>query len=321
MRAAAILGPNANHRDLRPFQLPGLALVTAADLPVAPPLSLPGEPALSEVEGERQGGDFLDLLHDRGFDAALIFGGDGSVHRQLAGAVASQVPILCVPAGSGNDFARALGLATFQDALTAWRKFCASAGNVRSIDLAEITSRTGAHNPQLATQNSFYCCVAGAGLDSEVNRRANRLPSWLRGHGGYVLSLAPALAGFKAPQIGVELFDSDGPTHIMEPAMLVAFANAPSYGHGMRIAPRARLDDGKLDVCFVRRTPKLRLLRLFPIVFSGGHLHMKEVVYAQCSGLKIESDPPLDIFGDGEYIGRTPAEVRVRPRALRVIVP
>ena len=82
--------------------------------------------------------------------------------------------------------------------------------------------------------------------------------------------------------------------------MLLAFANAPSYGHGMRIAPRAQLDDGKLDVCFVRQTPKLRLLRLFPIVFSGGHLRRAEVTYAQCSGLKIESDPPHDIFGDGE---------------------
>lgn len=260
------------------------------------------------------------MLHD-GFDAALIFGGDGSVHRQLAASVASQAPILCVPTGSGNDFARALGLAKLQHALTAWRKFCASEGHVRSIDVAEITSRPGARNSQLETRNSFYCCVAGAGLDSEVNRRANRLPSWLRGHGGYALSLAPALAGFTPPRISVELFDSDGPSQITGPAMLVAFANAPSYGHGMRIAPRAQLDDGKLDVCFVRQTPKLRLLRLFPLVFSGRHLRMTEVVYAQCSGLKIESDPPQDIFGDGEYIGSTPAEVRLRPRILRVIVP
>ena len=135
------------------------------------------------------------------------------------------------------------------------------------------------------------------------------------------MSLPAALWAFDAPEVTLELFDSDGRSRFREPATLVAFANAPSYGHGMRIAPRARLDDGKLDVCFVRRTSKLRLLRLFPTVFSGGHLSLPEVEYAQCSALKIESERPLDIFADGEFIGCTPAEVRVRPRALRVIVP
>ncbi|MBZ5568009.1 MAG: hypothetical protein LAN64_09180 [Acidobacteriia bacterium] len=299
MRAAVILGTKATGRALREFLFPNVEIAAVAGLPA-----------------------------DSAFDAALIFGGDGSVHRQLPAAVASQAPILCVPAGSGNDFARALGLGTVRDALTAWRRFCTGAGNVRAIDVAEISCAAGTQsrppttlNSPFTTRSSLYCCVAGAGLDSEVNRRANALPAWLRGHGGYVVSLAPALAGFRAPEVSVELFDSDGPRRIQEPAMLVAFANAPSYGHGMRIAPCASMDDGKLDVCFVRRLSKLRLLRLFPAVFSGGHLSLPEVVYAQCSGLRIESERPLDIFGDGEWIGRTPAEVRVRRGALRVIVP
>ncbi len=292
MRAAAILGPKATPRHVRRFQLPGLEIVAISDLPA-----------------------------DAVFDAVLIFGGDGSVHRQLPAAVASQAPLLCVPGGSGNDFARALGLRHWGDALQAWRKFCRSPKNVRTIDLALIACQSAAYNSQLTIQNSLYCCVAGAGLDSEVNRRANLLPSWLRGHGGYALSLPHALLAFDPPEVTLELFDSDGLSRIHEPATLVAFANAPSYGHGMRIAPRACLDDGKLDVCFVRRTSKLRLLRLFPTVFFGGHLSLPEVEYAQCSGLKIESERPLDIFGDGEFIGCTPAEVRVRPRALRVIVP
>ena len=295
MRAAVILGTKATARDLRQFQFPNVELVAVAE-----------------------------LQPDGAFDAALIFGGDGSVHRQLPAAVVSQAPVLCVPTGSGNDFARALGLGTVRDALTAWRRLCTGAGNVRAVDVAEISCAAGTQNTlnsQPATHYSLYCCVAGAGLDSEINRRANALPSWLRGHGGYMLSLVPALVTFKAPEISIELFDSGSLSRIQEPAMLVAFANAPSYGHGMRIAPRASLDDGKLDVCFVRRLSKLRLLRLFPVVFSGGHLSLPEVVYAQCSGLKIESERPLDIFGDGESMGRTPAEIRVRPRALRVVAP
>jgi diacylglycerol kinase (ATP) len=283
LRAAAILGPNSTPRDLRQFQAPGVEIVVIPDLAAG-----------------------------ANWDAVLIFGGDGSIHRQLTAAVESQVPVLCVATGSGNDFARALGLGKVARAVDAWKKFCASGGNVSSVDVAEIT---------LAAQKSLYCCVAGAGLDSEVNRRANRLPAWLRGHGGYVLSLPVALAGFDFPEIRIELFDADGRSCLQERATMVSFANAPSYGHGMRIAPRARLDDGKLDVCFVRRTSRLRLLRLFHTVFSGGHLALREVQYAQCSGLRIESERPLEIFGDGELMGHTPAEVRVRPGALRVITP
>jgi len=251
-----------------------------------------------------------------GFDAVLVFGGDGTVHRHLAAAVASKVPVLCVPVGSGNDFARSLGIRSIADALAAWRAFRKNAANVRAVDLGEISCI----NDNLA-RTVLYCCVAGVGLDSEVNRRANRLPSWLRGHGGYVLSLPAALLSFKPPRVSVELIEGSHRHRIAEPVMLVAFANAPSYGHGMCIAPRALLDDGKLDVCLVRRTSKLRLLRLFPKVYAGTHLSLPEIEYAQCLALRVESDRPLDLFADGEHIGQTPAELRLLPRAFLVVVP
>jgi diacylglycerol kinase (ATP) len=252
-------------------------------------------------------------------DAALVFGGDGSVHRQLAPAVQSQIPLLCVPTGSGNDFARALGLRSREDALAAWHKFRTGAGNVRSVDVARIAKRA---EDQQTTDNWLYCCVAGVGLDSDVNRRANAMPNWLRAHGGYILGLPPALRSFQPQTITVQMFDAAGNSErISEPAMMAAFCNAPSYGHGMRIAPRASLQDGLLDVAFVRRTSKLRLLRLFPTVFFGEHLDLPEVEYRQVAGLRVESETPLDIYADGEFICQSPADISVQPRALRVIVP
>lgn len=289
MRVAAILSPAVHLRQLRGFRAPGV------DMLIAPELRL------------------SDSL-----DAALVFGGDGSVHRQLAAAVQSQVPLLCVPTGSGNDFARALGLHSRQDALEAWRKFRTGAQNVRSVDVAKIT-RMEDGKP---AESWLYCCIAGVGLDSEVNRRANAMPGWLRGHGGYALALLPELHSFRPQTITVRMCDAAGkPETISEPAMLAAFANAPSYGHGMRMAPRAQLQDGLLDVAFVRRTGKLRLLRLFPTVFSGTHLDQPEVEYRHAARLRVESERPLDIYGDGEFICQTPVEVRVQPRALRVVVP
>lgn len=291
MRVAAIFRPAVHLRELRGFRLPGVDLLIA--------------PALRPSDQ---------------MDAALVFGGDGSVHRQLAAAVQSQVPLLCVPTGSGNDFARALGLCTRKDALAAWGKFRTGANNVREIDLAKITRP--ADTRQLATENFCYCCIAGVGLDSEVNRRANAMPGWLRGHGGYTLAVPSAVWCFRPQTITVEMFDGAGKAERLSgPAMLAAFANAPSYGHGMRMAPRAQLDDGLLDVCFVRRAGKLRLLRLFPRVFSGAHLDLPEVEYRRAARLRVETESPMDLYGDGEFICQTPLEICVQPRALRVIVP
>jgi diacylglycerol kinase (ATP) len=89
----------------------------------------------------------------------------------------------------------------------------------------------------------------------------------------------------------------------------------------MRMAPRAQLDDGLLDVCFVRRTSKRRILTFFPTVYLGSHLRLREVEYFQTPALRLETERPMDVYADGEYVCRTPVEVRVMQRGLRVIVP
>lgn len=255
-----------------------------------------------------------------GCSAALVFGGDGTMHRYLQLLVELGVPALNVPTGSGNDFAHALGLHSVSDAEQAWKRFLQSGDNLRNIDVAEIRAAAG---PESLPPNPLFCCIAGVGLDSEVNRRANAMPGWLRKHGGYALALLPALCSFRSPRVSVEVLDGNTGlvlARMSDYAMLCAFANAPAYGDGMRMAPRAQLDDGRLDLCFVRKTGKLRLLRLFPTVFSGRHLGLPEVQYVQAARLRVESTPPLDVFADGECVARTPVEIAVRPQALRVIL-
>ena len=89
----------------------------------------------------------------------------------------------------------------------------------------------------------------------------------------------------------------------------------------MKIAPEARLDDGLLDVCLVAKMSKLKLLCALPTVFWGGHVNLKEVDYFRSAGVRLESDPALAIYADGEPVCRTPAEFRVIGRALKVIIP
>jgi diacylglycerol kinase (ATP) len=280
-------------------------------------------------------------------DAILILGGDGTIHRHLAQMTRLQLPVLVVPCGSGNDFARSLNLHRVRDSMAAWEKFCAGGGNVLAIDLGVITPlappgiNPSSASPFLSNADGgasvkessaaahdsvsrYFCCVGGVGLDAEIARRANQLTRWIRRRGGYALSLLPALLGFQAPRVKTQS-DLPGSSSLLAarhdgPAMVVAFANAPTYGDGIRIAPHAKLDDGKLDICVVGAMNKMRLLRLFPSVYSGSHLSVPEVKYFQTEHLRVETDRPMDVYADGEYVCRTPVEVSVERAALRVII-
>jgi diacylglycerol kinase (ATP) len=89
----------------------------------------------------------------------------------------------------------------------------------------------------------------------------------------------------------------------------------------MKIAPDAQLDDGKLDVCVVRAMDTLKLFCLFPTVYFGRHLSFCEVEYAQAKTARLETELPLNVYADGEYVCQTPVEFSVARNALKVIVP
>src|SRR6266536_1261626 len=101
-------------------------------------------------------------------EAILLFGGDGTIHRHLPALVRLQLPVLVVPAGSGNDFARALKLRSVRDSLHVWREFESGKVEPRNIDLGVITPAA------VPERTHYFCCVAGCGLDSSVARLANQ---------------------------------------------------------------------------------------------------------------------------------------------------
>jgi len=314
MRAAAILGLGCSAKNLKPFQDDRTQGHLTIDWRI-------GMPASS---------DQADII--------LLFGGDGTMHRHLGQLVKLGLPVLIVPAGSGNDFARALGLRRLRDSLVAWRKFRQKPTNVWPIDLGILTplpdgeGHESAFSPGAGGQR-YFCCVAGVGLDCEVARHANQLPRWLRGHGGYVLSLAPAI--FRFAPVRIKILTSSAPNNDVprdeavstwrarsdQPTILAAFANTSTYGGGMRIAPNAKMDDGLLDVCVVGGVDPFRLFCMFPTVYSGRHLSIREVEYFPASRLRVGTEHPLDVYADGEYVCRTPIEVSVAKAALRVVIP
>jgi len=292
MRAAAILGLGCSVKNLKPFQ---------TDLAISWRI---GMPATAEQA-----------------DVVLLFGGDGTIHRHLSQLVKLGLPVLVVPVGSGNDFARALGLARVRDSLAAWRRFCARRDNLRTIDLGVILPLGG--DAGGAPAPHYFGSVAGMGLDGEVARRANGLPRWLRGHGGYALTLVPTLFRFAAFPMKIFVSDEAGGwiTRSDQPTILAAFANTSTYGGGMKIAPRARMDDGQLDVCVIGGIDPFKLACLFPTVYFGRHLGIRGVEYFQAARARVETEMPLDVYADGEYACRTPVEVGVHRAALKVVIP
>jgi diacylglycerol kinase (ATP) len=314
MRAAAILGLGCSAKNLKPFQ---------TDESIDWRIGMPAAADPRDVQA----------------DVILLFGGDGTIHRHLGQLMKLALPVLVVPAGSGNDFARALGLRRVADSIAAWRSFCAGRGNVRAIDLGVITSleaagesasddARGRSAPQGCARNSglgtrhYFCSVAGVGLDGEVARRANELPRWLRGHGGYALTLAPTI--FRFAPFPLKIYTPDGAggwsTRSDQPTILAAFANSSTYGDGMKIAPHAQMDDGHLDVCVIGGVDPFKLVCMFPTVYFGRHLSIREVKYFQATRLRVETETPLAIYADGEFVCKTPVDLAVERGALKIIV-
>lgn len=244
--------------------------------------------------------------------AALIIGGDGTVHRYLPQLYQRQIPTLVVPAGSGNDFAKALGIFSVNDALQAWKLFCATGKNVQKIDLGVIKPMGQTHSEEI-----FFGGVAAIGMDADANARANRMPAWLKGRGGYLLAGVQSLLSFKPVELSVMV----GEREIRRSAFFLAIGNTHRYGGGMRITPRAAMNDGLLDLCLVSKMNKLKLLCWVPTIFFGGHLRLSAVEYAQAQAVRIESERELDVYADGDFACKTPIEVRVLSRTLPVIVP
>jgi diacylglycerol kinase (ATP) len=294
MRAAAILGLGTFPASLEPFQ------------GGSPTTWIEGLPATSQDA-----------------DAVVIFGGDGTIHRHLGALVRLKLPVLVVPSGSGNDFARALRLRSPNDSLKAWRQFESGETQPQSLDLGLIRPT---HSPEV---ERYFCSVAGCGLDSLTSRRANQMPRWLRAHGGYALALLPALLNLPAYRMRISREEAagasvDATTGVQtdaqsRPTLLAAFANTQFYGDGMRIAPQADPADGQLDICRIWTMNPIKLAYMFPTVYFGRHLLSPEVEYSRAQSVFLETETPLDIYADGEFVCQTPAEISAAVGALQVI--
>ena len=230
-------------------------------------------------------------------DAVVLVGGDGTVHQVVQEMAGSGMPLGLIPAGTGNDFARALGIPLGDPAAAANRVI---AGATRDVDL-------------LKAKDELITTIVASGFDSLVNERANRM-RWPKGQARYTVATFAELRTFKPLKYTVTI---DGEVHETE-AMLVAVGTCPSYGGGLRICEGASIEDGLLDVTIIKPVSRLTLLQMFPKLPKGTHIPHPAVVQLQGRTVRLEA-VGVKAYADGEPLSALPVDIEIVPGALTVI--
>ncbi|WP_295692488.1 diacylglycerol kinase family protein [Lapillicoccus sp.] len=244
-------------------------------------------------------------------DVLAVVGGDGLAHLGVNLCAGTDVPLLIVAAGSGNDNARSLGLPV-RDPEAAVDLLVD--GQIRAIDAGRTTAGVDGGTDRDQSVR-WWLGVLGGGFDSIVTERAHRL-RWPRGPSRYTLAVALELPRFRAIPYAVTVDD----VRIETEAMLVAVANGPAFGGGMLVCPDASYDDGLLDVLILHKVSTRRFLRIYPQVFRGRHVAQPEVQVLRGRRVRLEA-AGIMTQADGERFEPLPLDVEVVQGALRVVCP
>ncbi len=229
-----------------------------------------------------------------GAQRLIAVGGDGTLHLALQGAAGTDAVLGLVPAGTGNDFARAFGLFGLSVEQAAARAL----GPPRPVD-AIRTDR-----------NRWMALNLTGGFTVDVNERTDRL-RFPPGPSRYTVATLLTIPGLRYSELAVTV---DGKRSEYRSA-LFTIANTPTFGGGMAICPDADPADGLLDVCVVGTAGRATMLRLLPKVFTGGHVGHKHVEMLRGRTITVEGEP-MDLVGDGEPLGRSPITVEAVGGAL-----
>ncbi len=290
-----------------------------------------------------------------GIRKIIACGGDGTLHEVVNGIVRLESPVPktpqdtgarepgpredsavilgVLPCGRGNDFAAALGVprkpnAAIQNLLT---------GKPIHVDIGKIIPEQQSHKqaapngtvigkstplePDAAEQPlgnpKYFITIATCGYDAEVSRRGAERSTPFKGTAAYVYAAIATLANYECPYIKLE-----GDFGTLEGEHLLAATGImPRYGGGFRIVPNAHYDDGLFDVCSIRPVPKITILRILVTLFWGGHLSHPAVEIHQTRTLRIETEPSLLLYADGEPMCETPATIEIVKHGLTVLAP
>ena len=219
---------------------------------------------------------------EQGFRNIISVGGDGTLNEVVNGVILSgkseEVNIGIIPEGGGNDFAANFNLSSNIDkAVDVLQKF-----NLRKIDVGKI-------------EDKYFINALGIGFDARVAIISNTI-KYLNGLPRYLIAVLKALISLKMVEANIKC---DTCT-LNEPFLLLSVGNGLSTGGGFLLTPEARVDDGLLDICLIKKVNRRRVLSLLPSAIKGKHLKEPEVVIHQTLKIEITTKEPIPIYYDGE---------------------
>jgi YegS/Rv2252/BmrU family lipid kinase len=250
---------------------------------------------------------FSEILKDFSFeniDTIIVFGGDGTLHDTINGLESRNdvPPIFLFPCGTGNAFNHDLECLDWETALEKLKK-----NKIQKIDIYKITENS-------SQKTTFGFNVAGWGLVSRINLLAEKL----RFLGELRYSVASFIFIFINPTFKAKIQIEDKEI-LDEIFSFVLVCNNMYTGTGMKMAPLANFSDGLLDVLIIKKHSFLKLLMLFPKIFSGKHLDSPMVDYRKIKKISIDAQP-LCLVVDGEIKTKNPLEFEIIKNAIALIV-
>jgi diacylglycerol kinase (ATP) len=246
----------------------------------------------------------MAIAHQQ-IDSLVVAGGDGMVHLGVNLVTDAKLPLGIIACGSGNDSARALGL-PLNDVVWATQIAADHLQLTRSVDVGLAENDRG---------RFYFFGSMSAGFDALVNARANKW-KYPKGPVRYKLAMFRELAAFKKLRYKLIV---DGEYHEID-AMLCAVTNVEGYGGGMKVTPDARPDDGELDLFIVHKISRRELIKIFPSVYTGGHVGHPAVEIVRVKSVELDSGN-TPAFADGEPAGHSPLKISVVPAGIEILGP
>ncbi len=234
-----------------------------------------------------------------GYDLVVAIGGDGTVNEVATGLVHTEVPMAVIPAGSGNGFARSLGIpmAVEQASSSLLRS------RVTAIDVGKLNER-------------LFFMIAGVGFDAAVGKSFEEYHR--RGPFAYFYLAAREFFRYRPQSMSICI---NGKTSTSTPFM-VAVANAQQYGNDARIAPKARMNDGLLNVVIIHSLSLYGVFAVTPRLFWGNIENLSNVSTYETDAISIQRDRGSFVNIDGEVCEEeTELRINILPRALKVLAP
>ena len=257
-----------------------------------------------ETEYAGHAEEYAKKMDYKGYDGFCAIGGDGTMHEVINGMLKREdeqmLPIGLITGGTGNAFMHDLECL---DPIESAKRILK--GQLRPIDIARVDA-----NGEL-----FYAFnIIGWGMVTDATSLAEKL-RWL-GEARYNIGAIYEVIKSKK-RISKLIIDNE---EIIEDFVFIIACNTIHTGKAMKIAPLAKVDDGKIDIVIVRKASRIQLLKLFPKLFTGEHIDSSLVEYDQIESFSIVPEETSDITIDGELIGQTPINVQLESQKINVLV-